>query len=99
MVVHGRKQFNIVKRDLFPWSKPLSQNVAKNAIIHTGKGLDAWGTYKKALKKGRKTVRSLPERACAAATIPRAKDGLHLDPPSPAAEGHAAAGCRRCAKA
>jgi putative transposase len=48
-----RKQFNAVKRDLFPWSRKLSQNVAKNAIIHTGKGLDAWGAYKKALKEGK----------------------------------------------
>ena len=52
-----RKQFNAVKRDLFPWSKPLSQNVAKNAIIHTGKGLDAWGAYRKALKKGKRPRR------------------------------------------
>ncbi|MXZ25990.1 MAG: transposase [Caldilineaceae bacterium SB0665_bin_21] len=52
-----RRQFNAVKQDLFPWSKPLSQTVAKNAIIHTGKGLDAWGAYKKALKKGQRPRR------------------------------------------
>ena len=41
-----RKLFNAVKRDLFPWSRQLSRNVAKNASIHTSRGLDAWGAYR-----------------------------------------------------
>ena len=34
-----RKRFNAVKREAFPWSRKLSQNVAKNAIIHMGRVL------------------------------------------------------------
>ncbi len=49
-----RRPFKAVKRDRFPWSRKLSQNVAKNAIIHRGKGLEAWGVYKKARKKGQR---------------------------------------------
>ena len=52
-----RKQFNAVKRDLFAWSVYLSRNVAKNAVIDTGKGLEAWGAYRKALKKGQRPRR------------------------------------------
>ena len=48
-----RKRFNAVKRDVFPWSRKLSQNVAKNAIIHMGRGLDAWGACRQARKHGR----------------------------------------------
>ena len=48
-----RKRFNAVKREAFPWSRKLSQNVAKNAIIHMGRGLDAWGEYCQARKQGR----------------------------------------------
>ena len=48
-----RKEFNAVKGDLFGWSEDLSQNVSKNAIIHMGKGLAAWGDYCKARKHGR----------------------------------------------
>ena len=47
-----RKDFNAVKTNLFDWSGKLSQNVAKNAIIHMGKGLDSWGAYCKAGKHG-----------------------------------------------
>ena len=48
-----RKRFNAVKREAFPWSRKLSQYVAKNAIIHMGRGLDAWGEYCQARKQGR----------------------------------------------
>ncbi|MXZ25599.1 MAG: hypothetical protein F4Y80_12230 [Caldilineaceae bacterium SB0665_bin_21] len=67
-----RKQFNAVKRDLFAWSVDLSQNVAKNAIIHTSRGLDAWGAYKKALKKGKRPRAGWvsPATASAASTWP-----------------------------
>ncbi len=47
-----RKDFNAVKADLFAWSGGLSQNVAKNAIIHRGRGLEAWGAACKARKHG-----------------------------------------------
>ena len=47
-----RKEFNAVKRDLFGWSGDLSQHVAKNTIIHMGRGLDSWGGYCKAGKHG-----------------------------------------------
>ena len=47
-----RKDFNAVKRGLFPWSVKLSQAAAKNAIIHMGKRLDSWGDYCKARKHG-----------------------------------------------
>ena len=48
-----RRDFNAVKGDLFEWSGGLSQYVAKNAIIHMGKGLDSWGAYCTARKHGR----------------------------------------------
>ena len=48
-----RKRFNAVKREEFPWSRKSSQNVAKNAIIHMGRGLDEWGEYCQARKHGR----------------------------------------------
>jgi putative transposase len=47
-----RPLFNAVKRDLFPWSRSLSQAAAKNAIINTCKGLKAWGVYCQARKAG-----------------------------------------------
>ena len=47
-----RKMFNQVKWDLYPWSRDLSQIVAKNAIIHTGDGLRQWGAYGRARKAG-----------------------------------------------
>ena len=48
-----RQDFNAVKADLFEWSCDHSQNVSKNAIIHMGRGLDAWGEYCKARKHGK----------------------------------------------
>ncbi|MYA03055.1 MAG: IS200/IS605 family element transposase accessory protein TnpB [Caldilineaceae bacterium SB0664_bin_22] len=48
-----RREFNAVKADLFAWSCDHSQNVSKNAIIHMGRGLDAWGEYCKARKHGK----------------------------------------------
>ncbi|MYD89669.1 MAG: IS200/IS605 family element transposase accessory protein TnpB [Caldilineaceae bacterium SB0662_bin_9] len=48
-----RKRFNAVKREAFPWSRKLSQYVAKNAIIHMGLGLASWGEYCQARKQGR----------------------------------------------
>ena len=48
-----RKDFNAVKADLFAWSGGLSQYVAKNAVIHMGRGLDAWGEYCKERKRGK----------------------------------------------
>ena len=48
-----RKDFNAVKADLFEWSGGLSQYVAKNAVIHMGRGLDAWGEYCKERKCGK----------------------------------------------
>lgn len=47
-----RKRFNAVKFALFPWCRCLSQAAAKNAIIHMGQGLDGWGAYCQARKRG-----------------------------------------------
>ena len=48
-----RRRFNAVKANLLPWSVGLSQAASKNAVIHMGKGLSAWGAACKARKHGR----------------------------------------------
>ncbi len=48
------KAFNAVKFDLYPWCQGLSQSAAKNAIINMGRGIDDWGEYCKARKRGGK---------------------------------------------
>ena len=47
-----RKDFNAVKVALFAWSGGLSQYVAKNAVVHMGRGLDSRGEYCKERKRG-----------------------------------------------
>ena len=37
-----KREFNAVKRDLFPWCSDLSQNASKNAIHHFGDALARW---------------------------------------------------------
>lgn len=46
------RQFNAVKWHLFPWSRKLSQNVAKNAIIQTGPGAGGRGLPLQSRKSG-----------------------------------------------
>lgn len=52
-----RKAFNAVKREVYPWSADLCQNVGKNAIRHMADGLQRWGQYCQARKAGRQVRR------------------------------------------
>ena len=52
-----RKAFNAVKRDAYPWSADLCQNVGKNAIRHMADGLQRWGQYCQTRKAGRQVLR------------------------------------------
>ena len=54
-----RPLFNAVKGELAPWSKSLSQNAAKYALIGLG---DAWGQFWSALGKSKKTGKKLKFR-------------------------------------
>ena len=54
-----RPLFNAVKGELVPWSKGLSQNAAKYALIGLG---DAWGQFWSALGKSKKTGKKLKFR-------------------------------------
>ena len=54
-----RPLFNAVKGELAPWSKGLSQNAAKYALIGLG---DAWGQFWSELGKSKKTGKKLKFR-------------------------------------
>ena len=54
-----RPLFNAVKGELAPWSKGLSQNAAKYALIGLG---DAWGQFWSVLGKSKKTGKKLKFR-------------------------------------
>ena len=54
-----RPLFNALKGELAPWSKGLSQNAAKCALIGLG---DAWGQFWSALGKSKKTGKKLKFR-------------------------------------
>ena len=54
-----RPLFNALKGELAPWSKGLSQNAAKYALIGLG---DAWGQFWSALGKSKKTGKKLKFR-------------------------------------
>ena len=49
-----RPRFNAVKRTLAPWSASLSQNASKYAIVELGQAIEAFGTYRKAVRAGKK---------------------------------------------
>ena len=49
-----RPRFNAVKRTLAPWSASLSQNAGKYAIVELGQAIDAFGSYRKAVRAGKK---------------------------------------------
>ena len=49
-----RPRFNAVKRTLAPWSATLSQNASKYAILELGQAIGAFGTYRKAVRAGKK---------------------------------------------
>ena len=52
-----RPRWNKIKHLIAPWARPLSQNAAKYAIIDFGQAAEAWGTYRKALKAGKRPAR------------------------------------------
>ena len=52
-----RPRWNKIKHLIAPWARPLSQNSAKYAIIDFGQAAEAWGTYRKALKAGKRPAR------------------------------------------
>ena len=60
-----RPRFNTVKRTLAPWSATLSQNASKYAskyaIVELGQAIEAFGSYRKAVRSGKKGRR--PEDA------------------------------------
>ena len=44
-----KREFNTVKRDMFPWSSELSQNASKNAIHNFGDAIKRWRSKQKSL--------------------------------------------------
>ena len=52
-----RPRWNRVKHLIAPWARPLSQNAAKYAIIDFGQAADAWGTWRKAVRAGKRPGR------------------------------------------
>ena len=47
-----RPRWNVVKGLIAPWSKNLSQNSAKYAIIDLGQATSSWGEYRRKRKAG-----------------------------------------------
>ena len=52
-----RPRWNRVKHFIAPWARGLSQNAAKYAIVDFGQAADAWGSWRKAVKAGRRSGR------------------------------------------
>ena len=52
-----RPRWSLVKTIIAPWGKDLSQNAAKYGVIDFGQAAEAWGTYRKAVKAGKRPSR------------------------------------------
>ena len=52
-----RPRWNKVKHLIAPWARTLSQNAAKYAIIDFGQAAEAWGTWRKAVRAGKRPGR------------------------------------------
>ncbi len=49
-----RPEFNQTKGEIAAWGTVLSQNASKNALLDLHKAIELWGSYRKALKAGKK---------------------------------------------